>query len=160
MIQQPNSPVTPRPYRILVVDDDPHLNEVIVASLRLIGHFEVMTAFDGAQGLDLCIAHHPDAIVIDVRMPQLDGYQLVRALRGDPATADLPLVILSAMIQAHDQAIGLMSGVDLYLLKPIDPYKLVAAIREVIELDPHQRILRLQTIAEDLARSDAEGKVS
>ena len=153
MMQQ-NDPMPTRPYKVLVVDDDPYLNEVLVASMRVLGGFEVLTAFDGAEGLILCIEHQPDIIIIDVRMPELDGYQLVRALRGDPATADLPLIILSAMVQDHNTKIGLYSGADRYLRKPIDPHTLVEIMHDVIKIDAQQRLTRMAALAQEAEETD------
>src|SRR5262245_19003688 len=90
-----------RSFTVLIVDDNRELLDLITESLTLLGDYTVLTADNGADGLARAVEIRPDCMVIDIKMPGLDGYQLVRALRGDPATAALPLVILTALTQDH-----------------------------------------------------------
>lgn len=134
---------------ILIVDDNRDLLTLITESLTLLGDYLVVTADNGADGLARAVELRPDCLVIDVRMPGLDGYQLVRALRGDPETAGLPLVILTALTQDHHRFAGLLAGADRYLTKPIKPPELVAAIEETIRLSEAERKERLRALLDE-----------
>ncbi|HEV2238533.1 MAG TPA: response regulator [Ktedonobacterales bacterium] len=133
-------------YRILIVDDNHDLLALITESLALLGDYEVETVDNGAEGLKRAVELRPDCVIIDIRMPGLDGYQLVRALRGDAQTASLPLVILTALTQEYQRFAGLLAGADHYLTKPIKPSDLVAAIEETIRLSQEERKQRLQAL--------------
>lgn len=134
---------------VLVVDDNPRLLAFIADALQELGDFRVVTAADGVRGLELYYEVQPDCMVIDVKMPGLDGYQLIRALRGDPTSAVTALIILSAMNQDKDYLAGMLSGADQYLLKPVGPLDLVAAISRAVAISANERRQRMRALAED-----------
>jgi DNA-binding response OmpR family regulator len=132
-----------------LVDDNLELLESLRFAISHLGEgeFHVETAMDGAQGLERVYEVHPDCVIIDVKMPALNGYQLVHALRGDPDTATIPLVILSAMVQERDTLAGMLAGADQYLTKPAHPRAIIEAMRVAISLTQSQREQRLQDLA-------------
>jgi DNA-binding response OmpR family regulator len=138
----------------LVIDDNPTIVELIKYAVNLQSAYEVITAYDGVQGLERVYAEHPDCVIIDVKMPRMDGYQLVRRLRSDPRTADTPLIILSAMTREEDQLAGLLSGVDEYLTKPFKPGELNATIERVLRLTPAERQQRMDRLLQTQADRD------
>lgn len=137
----------PTARRVLVVDDDPALIALIADGLRLLGGYEVAVAPDGALGLERFYEVRPDCVVADVRMPGLNGFQFVRALRGDPETAETPIVVLSALAQDRDEAAGLFSGADAYLFKPARIAELLQAIERAMHLTAEQRLRRRLDLA-------------
>lgn len=136
-------------FTVLIVDDNRDLLDLITESLTMLGDYTVVTAENGADGLERAFSVHPDCMVIDIKMPDLDGYQLIRALRGDPASAAMPLVILSALVQEKDRFAGMLVGADQYLTKPIKPPELVAAIQEAIRLSQEERLRRVRALLDD-----------
>lgn len=138
--------------KVLVIDDNPTIVELIKYAVKLQGAYRVVVAYDGIQGLESIFAEQPDCVIIDVKMPKMDGYQLVRCLRGDTRTANIPLIILSAMTREEDLMTGLLSGADEYLTKPFKPTALNDAIERVLTLTPAERQQRtdywVQTQAE------------
>ncbi|MDT0572315.1 response regulator [Streptomyces sp. DSM 3412] len=117
--------------RVLVVDDNKVIRQLIRVNLELEG-FEVVTAADGAECLDVVHQVRPDLITLDVVMPRLDGLSAAAQLRGDPRTRRLPLAIISACNQYEVEA-GLDVGVDAFLAKPFEPSELVALVRQLVE---------------------------
>jgi two-component system alkaline phosphatase synthesis response regulator PhoP len=141
-------------YTILLVDDNPDLLKALTITLSALGNFTVATATDGGEGLEQFYSVRPDCMVIDIRMPGVDGYQLVRALRGDPETWDTPMVILTALAQDRDQFAGFAAGADAYLVKPVKPQDLAAAIRHAIDTTAHQRGQRMRDLVDKAPPDD------
>jgi DNA-binding response OmpR family regulator len=115
--------------RVLVVDDDPVIVELLVLNLELEGH-EAITANDGREALTLAREAAPDLLLLDIMMPELDGFAVCRALRDDPEFAHLPVVLLSARAQESDLVRGTAAGADAYVTKPFDPFELVRLLEQ------------------------------
>lgn len=135
--------------KVLVIDDNPTIVELIKYAVNLRGVFEVLVAYDGEQGLQCAQKEQPACVIVDVKMPRMDGYELVRSLRSNPQTADVPLIILSALSRSEDRMTGFLSGVDEYLTKPFKPGALNAAIERVLHVTPAERRQRMDFLAQE-----------
>ena len=140
--------------KVLVIDDNPTIVELIKYAVNLQGRYDVVVAYDGVEGLERVYAEQPDCVIIDVKMPRMDGYKLARCLRGDPRTTNVPLIILSAMTREQDQMAGYLSGVDEYLTKPFKPSALNAAIERVLHLTPADRQRRIEQLVQGQSGRD------
>jgi CheY-like chemotaxis protein len=114
--------------RILVIDDEDDIREVAQVSLELVGPFDVVTASNGRDGVERARTAQPDAILLDVMMPDLDGPSTLAELRADPATRAIPVLFLTAKTQAAERARLAELGADGILTKPFDPLKLASDI--------------------------------
>ena len=117
---------------ILLVDDEDDIREVAQLSLEMTAGWEVRTASSGAEALRLAAANPPDAILLDVMMPEMDGPATARALRAAPATAGIPIILLTAKVQAADRRRFDDLGVAGVLGKPFDPMTLAGEVSRVL----------------------------
>jgi two-component system response regulator RpaA len=131
---------------ILVVDDDPDICEIVKVNLEGVG-YDVRVASDGAAGLAMARELRPDLIVLDVLMPELDGWQVLERLAKDPATAGLPVIMLTCKGEDQDILHGLDQGAVEYLTKPFYPENLVASVKILLDVfDPSMRDYRRQQL--------------
>ena len=114
-------------YNILAVDDIP-LNLVLVQKMLSRFKFEIRTAGNGQQALDAVAERRPDLILLDLMMPGIDGFEVIRRLRADPATADIRIVILSALNSNEDVVKGFDLGANDFIMKPIIMEKLLNSV--------------------------------
>jgi two-component system alkaline phosphatase synthesis response regulator PhoP len=127
--------------KILVVDDEIYIVHILDFSLGIEG-YEVMTALDGEQALAKVAQDKPDLIVLDIMMPRLDGYETCKALKGNPDTKDIPVILLSAKGRNVDQKVGFEVGADDYITKPFSPRKLVERINAILGQTSRQDVAR------------------
>ncbi len=117
--------------RILVVEDDADIRRLVVVALKRAGH-TVLEAADGDAALALIEGQPPDLAVLDIMLPGRSGLDIVRTLRAQPSTANLPFMIISARGQANEVAAGLADGAQDYLVKPFAPADLVRRVAKVL----------------------------
>src|SRR5579871_2624624 len=118
--------------RILVIDDEDDIREVAQVSLELVGQFDVVTASNGRDGVEQARTSQPDAILLDVMMPELDGPSTLAELRADPATQRIPVLFLTAKTQAAERTRLAELGADGILTKPFDPLTLAGQISQTL----------------------------
>ncbi|MDI6710143.1 MAG: response regulator transcription factor [Thermoanaerobacterales bacterium] len=113
---------------ILVIDDEPHILELVRFNLEKEG-FETALAADGLQGLEMARGLKPDLVILDLMLPEMDGYQVCRELRSDPQLTGVPVIMLTARDQELDKVLGFELGADDYVTKPFSPRELLARVK-------------------------------
>ena len=116
---------------ILAADDDADIRELVAFRLERSG-YTVLQAADGEEALALALEHTPDLAVLDVMMPKMDGFEVVRRLRAEEATKRMPIIMLTARAQDSDVEEGFESGADDYLRKPFSPQELRARVHAIL----------------------------
>jgi two-component system alkaline phosphatase synthesis response regulator PhoP len=139
--------------RILVVDDDTEIVRLLQAYLERAG-YQVLAAYDGEMALHIMRRERPDLAILDLMMPERDGRDVTRVVRGDASLSAMPIIMLTARVADHDKIVGLELGADDYVTKPFNPHEVVARVRAVLrraqgEPAP-QRVLQVGALLLDL----------
>jgi len=146
--------------RILVVDDDREIVRLVRAYLEQAG-FQVQTAHDGEAALHVLRSERPDLMVLDLMLPDRDGWDITRLARGDSGLAHIPIIMLTARVDDTDKILGLELGADDYITKPFNPREVVARVRSVLRRSQpdatfgQRRVLQLGNLLMDLDRHQA-----
>lgn len=118
--------------RLLIIDNEPYIQEVAQICLETTAGWQVLKASSGAEGLDVAATAKPDAILLDVMMPDMDGPTTFERLQANPVTKGIPVILLTAKIQASDRKRYSELGLKAAIAKPFDPLTLSAQIAEIL----------------------------
>ncbi len=129
--------------RVLIVDDEPMNLKLLAAHLKPAG-YELLMAKSGAEALDLARRAHPDIILLDIMMPDINGYEVTRRLKADRNTRSIPIVLITALHAVEDKVKGLKAGADDFLSKPVDSNELLARVRSLTRMKLLEDELALQ----------------
>jgi two-component system alkaline phosphatase synthesis response regulator PhoP len=145
---------------ILIVDDEPHIIEVVRDYLKQSG-YQVVTATDGQSALSQARYEHPALVVLDIMLPgSMDGFEVCRRMRRDPALAEIPIVMLTARVELADRLVGLELGADDYIVKPFSPREVVARVKAVLRRvhgpSAPLHLIRMEGLTLDLKRRTVE----
>lgn len=117
---------------VLVVDDEDMTRQMIAMLLEM-SDFESIEAENGVEALEQVAKHHPDAIILDVMMPEMDGITMCKKLRANPATASIPVLMLSGRSQIDAEQEGFDAGANAYMKKPMDPKEMLVILKEIMK---------------------------
>ncbi len=120
--------------KVLAVDDQVHIVRLLQVNLERNG-YQVVTAYDGVQALEKVKSENPDLVLCDVMMPRKDGFEVLRELRANPSTRELPFIMLTARAQDTDVFRGYATGADLYMTKPFNPKEVIAFVKRVLDAE-------------------------
>jgi len=139
--------------RVLLVEDEPDIQTIIRLSLTLLGEWDVLVAHSGVDVVPLAEQTVPDLILLDVMLPEIDGYQAYTRLRQNPRTAAIPVIFISAKAQQEEIAYGLSLGAIGYITKPFDPLTLSEQIHQIVQRHAHYDVgaVGRQTLDEPVA---------
>jgi DNA-binding response OmpR family regulator len=118
-------------YRILVVDDDKEIVRLVKSYLEKAG-YSIITAFDGETALHTLRRERPDLLILDLMLPDRDGWDLTRLIRADKSLEEIPIIMLTARVEDSDKIVGLEIGADDYITKPFNPREVVARVRALL----------------------------
>ncbi len=118
--------------KILIVDDEQDLVEVVKFRLKANG-YDVIVAYNGKDGLEKARTQNPALIILDLMLPEIDGYKICRMLKFDKKYKHIPIIIFTARAQEDDKKMGEQTGADAYVTKPFEPDKLISIINEMLE---------------------------
>ncbi len=118
--------------KILIADDEKHIVDLIKLSLG--ENYELYEAYSGIEALKLAKEIKPDLILLDIMMPEMDGYEVAQKLRADPETKDIIIAMVSAKKEDHDILTGIDVGAIAYITKPFSPYELQEKVEELLQL--------------------------
>src|SRR6266446_2046903 len=129
--------------RVLVVDDVEANVKLLEAKLSS-EYFDVLSAYNGRSALEIADSELPDVILLDVMMPRMDGFEVCRRLKANPRTADIPVVMVTALSEVSDRLRGLEAGADDFLTKPVSDIALFARVRSLVRMKRMMDELRLR----------------
>jgi two-component system, OmpR family, alkaline phosphatase synthesis response regulator PhoP len=156
-------------FKILVVDDEKDIVDLLKYNLEREKEFEVITALNGKEAIEQATENKPDLMLLDIMMPEINGFEVCKKLKNSPITSNIPVIFLTAKENEIDEIIGLELGADDYIQKPISPRKVIARIKSVfrrvysegektIKTDEHIKFksLEVDTIAHIVKIDDEE----
>jgi len=117
--------------KMLIIEDEKDIVKMLDYNLKKEG-FKTLSAYNGEDGLDMASKENPDLILLDLMLPEIDGFDVCKALKSDPKTSHIPIIILTAKDQETDKIVGLELGADDYVTKPFSPRELIARIKAVL----------------------------